>query len=53
METLAMAEIRNYTINFGCGRASRLTSAAPTLACAEIDLCFTMTAAAGFDQVVG
>lgn len=33
-----MAEIRNYTINFGYGRAARLTSAMPTLACAEIDL---------------
>ncbi|MCC6657364.1 MAG: hypothetical protein IT512_04170 [Rhodocyclaceae bacterium] len=47
-----MAEIRNYTINFGFGRASRLTSAAPTLACAEIDLRRGAAAVAGFDQEV-
>jgi hypothetical protein len=52
METSAMAEIRNHTINFGFGRASRLTSAAPTLACAEIDLRFSDTAVAGFDRAV-
>ena len=46
-----MAEIRNYTINFGFGRAARLTSAAPTLACAEIDLRRSCTADVGFDQV--
>ncbi len=32
-----MAEIRNYTLNFGFGRAARLTFAALTLACAEIE----------------
>ena len=47
-----MAEIRNYTINFGFGRAARLTSAAPTLAFAEIDLRRSCTADVGFDQEV-
>ena len=45
-----MAEIRNYTINFGFGRASRLTFAALTLACAEIDLRRNDVAVVGFDQ---
>jgi len=31
-----MAEIRNYTMNFGYGRPAGLTFAALTLACAEI-----------------
>jgi len=31
-----MAEIRNYTMNFGCGRPAGLTFAALTLACAEM-----------------
>ncbi len=31
-----MAEIRNYTMNFGSGRPAGLTFAALTLACAEI-----------------
>ncbi|MGE5240301.1 MAG: hypothetical protein ACM3NI_01520 [Bacteroidota bacterium] len=31
-----MAEIRNYTMNFSVGRASRLTFAARTLAATEI-----------------
>jgi len=33
-----VAEVKNYTINFGFGRASRLTLAALALACTEIDL---------------
>ena len=31
-----MAEIRNYTMNFGYGRPAGLTFAVLTLACAEI-----------------
>jgi len=45
-----MAEI-HYTINLGFGRAARLASAAPTLACAEIDLRRSCTAIVGLDQV--
>jgi hypothetical protein len=51
MEVAAMAEIRNYTINFGCGRAARLTSALPTLACAEIDLRYLRSVEIGFGKV--
>jgi len=34
-----MSEIKNYTLNFSCGRAARLTFAAQKLACAEIERC--------------
>jgi hypothetical protein len=33
-----VADVKNYTINFGFGRAARLTLAALALACTEIDL---------------
>ncbi|MFZ5509054.1 MAG: hypothetical protein ACOZCP_03260 [Pseudomonadota bacterium] len=46
-----MAEIKNYTLNFGFGRAARLTSAAPTLACAEIELRRRHAAPTGFEEV--
>ncbi len=33
-----MAEIKNYTLNFGSGRAAHLTFAAQKLACTEVSL---------------
>lgn len=47
----AMAEFRNYTINFGYGRAARLTFAALASACAEIDLHRSVAEVVGFDQL--
>ena len=44
-----MAEIRNYTMNFGCGRAARLTLAPLALACAEIHLRHQEAPLGGFD----
>ncbi|MBL8529833.1 MAG: hypothetical protein JNL68_19295 [Burkholderiales bacterium] len=44
-----MAEIRNYTLNFGSGRATRLTRPSFGLACTEIHLRRADAAAAGFD----
>jgi hypothetical protein len=35
---LVMAEIKNYTLNFSSGRASRLTFAKQRLVCTEIEL---------------
>ncbi len=33
-----MAEIKNYTLNFGSGRPARLTFAVQKLACTEVAL---------------
>jgi hypothetical protein len=45
-----MAEIRNYTMNFGSGRAARLTHSSLALACAEIHLRRVGATASGFDS---
>jgi hypothetical protein len=44
-----VAEIRNYTMNFAFGRASRLTRISCGLACAEIHLRIAVTTALSFD----
>jgi hypothetical protein len=45
-----MAEIRNYTMNFGSSRAARLTRTSFGLACTEIHLRRAGAAAASFDS---